>query len=95
MDCRRVIFSGHSIQRMFQRGIQRNAVLAVLSHGEEITDYPDDQPYPSRLLLGWVGGRPLHVAAARDPQTATCIVVTVYEPSPRLWAAEFRTRRVV
>jgi len=95
MDCSRVIFSGHGIQRMFQRGIGRNAVLAVLSSGEAITDYPDDEPYPSRLLLGWVDGRPLHVVAAYDPETETCIVVTAYEPSASLWAADFKTRRAV
>jgi hypothetical protein len=95
MDCTRVIFSGHGIQRMFHRGIGRNAVLAVLSTGEAIANYPDDDPYPSRLLLGWVDVRPLHVVAACDPETETCIVVTAYEPSASLWAADFKTRRAV
>ncbi len=27
-------------------------------------DHPEDKPYPSRLALGFVGSRPLHVVAA-------------------------------
>src|SRR5260370_23936516 len=30
----------------------------------EIESYPGDFPYPSRLLLGWCGLRPIHVVAA-------------------------------
>jgi hypothetical protein len=48
MDRAQVVFSGHAIQRMFQRGIRREDVLAVLSSGEVVAEYPDDTPYPSR-----------------------------------------------
>lgn len=27
-------------------------------------DYPDDTPYPSRLLLGWHNNRPLNIVVA-------------------------------
>ena len=52
MECERVVFSGHAIQRMFQRGMGRDAVLAVVAHRETIAAYVDDKPYPSRLPLG-------------------------------------------
>src|SRR5471030_1267248 len=42
----------HAFERMFQRGIDLDAVAQVISSGEVIADYPDDQPYPSTLLLG-------------------------------------------
>jgi hypothetical protein len=93
MDCERVVFSGHGIQRMFQREISRDAVLDVVSGGETVAEYPEDAPYASRLLLGFVNGGPLHVLVAFDRETATCIVVTAYEPKPGQWAADFRTRR--
>ena len=35
--------------------------------------------YPSRLVLGWIGNRPLHVVVA-DHVEETQWVVTVYEP---------------
>lgn len=93
MKCERVVFSGHAIQRMFQRGVGKDAVSAVISGGESIAEYPDDNPYPSRLLLGFVEGRPLHVVVAWDAGTETCIIVTAYEPRPEQWEPGFRKRR--
>jgi hypothetical protein len=64
-----------------------------LTAGEAIEEYPDDTPYPSRLVLGWVGSRPLHVVAADNPEDEDTIVITVYEPEPNQWEAGFRRRR--
>lgn len=58
-----------------------------------IEDRPDDLPYPSRLLLGVVQGRALHVVAAEDVAAATTIAVTVYEPDPLQWRPGFERRR--
>ena len=93
MDCQRVVFSGHAIQRMFERGIGRDAVLAAISSGETIAEYPGDAPYPSRLLVGWARTRPIHVVAAYDRSNSTCIVITVYEPSHEHWETGFKKRR--
>jgi hypothetical protein len=78
---------------MFQRGIGWDAVLAVVAHGQVVVEYADDMPYPSQLLLGFVDARPLHVVAAIDDLTGTCIVVTAYQPRPEQWGADFRSRR--
>jgi hypothetical protein len=78
---------------MFERGIAEADVHKVLAEGEEIAEYPDDKPYPSRLLLGWSGRRPLHVVAAYNAEEDETIVVTVYEPDPALWEDGFRRRR--
>lgn len=86
-------FSGHAVQRMFERGIGRDDVLAVIAHGETIAEYADDKPYPSRLLLGSVGTKPLHVVLACDEAAGICIIVTVYEPAREHWSGDFRTRK--
>jgi hypothetical protein len=52
-EAARVIFSIHANQRMFQRGIGRDAVLAVIVNGEMIADYPDDGRYPRRATASW------------------------------------------
>ena len=78
---------------MFERSITQAHVLQVLNEGEIIADYPEDEPYPSRLLLGFAGGRPLHVVAASDSAGGTLIAVTVYRPDPGLWEPGFRRRR--
>lgn len=94
MDCQQVVFSGHAIQRMFERGIGRDEVLAVIAQGETIAEYADDKPYPSRLLLGFAKSKPLHVVLACDDATALCMVITVYEPTLEHWSVDFRTRTI-
>lgn len=55
----------------------------VLPTGEVIESYPNDLPYPSKLMLGWRGNRPLHVVAADNLESGETIVITVYEPDPQ------------
>jgi hypothetical protein len=81
MDCDRIVFSGHAIRRMALRKISRDEVLWVLAHGATIAEYPEDKPYPSRLISGIVSGRPIHVVAALDSGGGNCIVITTYEPA--------------
>ena len=73
---------------------QRAAVEIYFSvqHGETIEDYPDDIPYPSRLILGWYEQQPLHVVAAYNRDDNETIVITVYQPDLALWSADFRRR---
>ena len=89
----RLVFRVHAIQRMALRDISKAEVRAVLTTGEAIEEYPDDTPFPSRLVLGWVGSRPLLVVAADNPEEEDTIVITVYEPEPDQWEVGFRRRR--
>jgi hypothetical protein len=63
----------------------------VISEGKEIESYPDDKPYPSRLLLGWAEDRPIHVVTATAGHDI--IVITVYEPDPEHWEPGFERRK--
>ena len=93
MDCKRVVFSGHAIRRMFRRGVGKDDVLAVVRNGEIIDDYPDDTPYTSCLILGFVRDVPIHVVFALDSRNQTGIVVTAYVPDIELWTDDFKTRK--
>jgi len=86
-----LIFRVHAIQRMAQRAISVEDVRRVLDTGEVIEDYPGDHPYPSALVLGWIGGRAMHVVAATSPSEK--IVITVYEPDPARWEPDFKRRK--
>lgn len=88
-----LIFSSHAIQRMFSRRITQEEVRAVIACGEIIVEYPDDQPFPSYLLLDFVGNRPIHVVFSYDQETDTGYVVTAYIPDPDIWQSDFRTRK--
>lgn len=93
MKSGRLVFRVHAIQRMFERQISEDDVKCVLNTGQLVEDYPDDTPYPSRLILGWCGSRPLHVVAAYNRADDETIVITVYEPDPERWNAGFTVRK--
>lgn len=92
MSRSKLVFRIHAIRRMFERKISVADVRRVLESGEVIEAYPDDEPYPSRLVLGWIGARPLHAVVADDLGAEEIIVITVYEPDPTLWENGFRRR---
>ena len=78
---------------MFERKIQPEEVQEALEQGIAIEDYPEDTPFPSCLLLGWIRGQPLHLVVALDEASKTCYIVTVYRPEPEIWDSDFKTRR--
>ncbi|MGQ9733308.1 MAG: DUF4258 domain-containing protein [Candidatus Zipacnadales bacterium] len=90
--CREMVFSGHAVRRMSERQISQVDVGYVIAAGETIADYPNDNPYPSSLILGFVRDRPLHVVVAVDQRLERCYVVTVYVPSLAYWQPDYRTR---
>ncbi len=87
------IFRIHAVRRMFQRGIDEKDIKEILERGETIEEYPDDIPFPSRLVLGWSAGRPLHVVVADNQKAGEVIIVTVYQPSLGQWDNEFKRRK--
>jgi len=93
LDFKRVVFSGHAVRRMFEWGIRRDEVLEVLRDGEVITEYPEDKPFPSCLVLGLTARHALHVVAALDHEIETCHIITAYPPDPVRWQEDFKTRR--
>lgn len=88
-----IVYRLHATLRMAERSVSRVEVEAVIAHGETIEQYDDDKPYPSRVILGVVQGRPIHVVAAWNDDDEEWIVITVYEPDPVEWDEEFKRRR--
>jgi hypothetical protein len=78
---------------MAQRGFSEEVVKQILRSGNVIEDYPQDTPYPSYLMLGWVSHRPVHVVAADNRTEKQTIVITVYEPDPKQWDTKFERRK--
>ena len=88
-----VIYQRHAVERMAQRGISEEDVENVLTHGEIIKDYPDDTPYPSKLLSAQCKNSVVHVVVATDDENKRKIVVTVYIPDSKIWEIDFKRRR--
>ena len=78
---------------MFARAVSVDDVSGVVRDGEIIKEYPDDNPYPSVLMLGFVRGSAVHVVVALDEAAKTAIVITAYLPDEQLWSDDFRLRR--
>jgi hypothetical protein len=86
-----LLFRAHALERMFERHVTVEEVQFVLETGKTVDNYPHDRPYPSRLVLGWIGDRPLHLVVAEAGDVT--FVITVYEPDPKIWEAGFEKRR--
>jgi len=78
---------------MLEREISIDEIEVVVKSGKVIEDYPQDEPHPSRLILGWHGDRPLHVVAADDEETNITHVITAYQPNPNQWEDDFKRRK--
>ena len=53
---------------MAERSFSSETIKSVIENGRVIKDYPDDTPYPSRLILGFDGERPVHIVSAYNAE---------------------------
>jgi hypothetical protein len=85
----------HATIARLERGITIREIELALLNGEIIENYPDDTPYPSCLILGWLeSGDPLHIVCSRGTREPALRIVTVYEPDIALWHDDYKTRKV-
>ena len=90
----RLVFRVHAIQRMFQRGVSERKRSSKSSRSERPSEtYPEDKPFPSRLVLGWSGFRPVHVVVADNVAGQEAIIITVYQPDAEEWEVGFKRRK--
>jgi hypothetical protein len=89
----RLIFRQHAFDQMIARFITEVEVRQVLEVGTMVEEYPNDLPYPSYLILGYVDGRPLHIVASDNEFDKVTIVRTMYEPDAARWDSTFTKRK--
>src|SRR5512145_3336939 len=85
-----ILISHHARVRMFERNVSTDDLVAVISSGEIIETYPDDEPCPSVLIMGLFDGIVYHTVIAVC--TDHIRVITVYIPEENKWI-EYRRRR--
>ena len=95
MKCGQIMYSGYAIRRMFERKIVASEVLSVISSREVIAEYPNNTPYPSSLILGFLKDHPLHVLIGRDKDTNSCYIITTYIPNPAIWNDDYKTKKIL
>ena len=75
------------------RNIALYELLETVDFGEVIAKYETDRPFPSKLILKFVRGKPLHVVVAQDIVSLACILITAYWPDYNKWGFDFKTRK--
>lgn len=90
IKCENLIFSDHAINQMFKRYISVVNVQAIIRFGIIINDYPNDSPFPSCLMLGYISERPIHLVIGINDKD--CVIITAYEPDPNLWDKDFKIK---
>lgn len=86
-------FSKHALDQSILRRIQVQEVRDAIASGQVIEDYPDDKYGPSCLISGLTQDqRPIHVHCSY-PYRPVIKIVTLYEPDPQRWNANFTQRR--
>lgn len=81
----------HAAKRLEQRGISIENVIAGISTGEIIEEYPTDYPFPSCLILGIANDKPIHIVASTDGESIW--LITSYRPDIGSWEKDFKTRK--
>lgn len=90
----RVWITDHADEEAHNNGLSFEEIYFSTIRGEIIEEYPTDRPYPSCLVYGdTFAGEPVHSVWSYNGQTGFAVLITVYRPSPDLWAADWKTRR--
>lgn len=88
-----IVWRKHTLEKMLQRNISREEVLAVMEQGEVIQTYDYDKPFPSVLMLGFSNNRPIHVVVSFDESQSIVFVITAYEPDLAIFEPDFKTKK--
>ena len=91
---KKVLFSAHAVRQMAkaERMITTSDVQLVITEGEMIEDYQEDERGHSCLMLGYrEGGRPVHIVCS--PKEDYLAIITAYVPDRELWTSGFKERK--
>jgi hypothetical protein len=88
-----IFIKDHAALRMLYRDISKADLATLITHGEIIEDYPNDFPFPGKLVFKMVNNRPLHVVIALNAEKSEGIVVTLYEADSLHFEPDFKTRK--
>ncbi len=91
---RKLLWTYHANMRLRKRFIERTSILNAVDVFEIIESYPNDKYLPSYLVYGRADGMVFHVLFAVDVEDDNLRVVTAYQPDPKDWEQDLKTRRM-
>jgi Domain of unknown function (DUF4258) len=88
-------FSKHAVDQSILRQVRVQEIREAIANGQIIEDYPDDKYGPSCLISGLTEAqRPIHIHCSY-PSRSLVKIITLYEPDPQRWDANFIQRRQI
>jgi hypothetical protein len=90
--CRDFIYRKHALERILSRNINPEDIEQTIKTGEIINEYPEDKPFISFLVLGYINNKPIHVVVSQD-LNGNCIIITSYVPDQKIWNNDFKTKK--
>jgi len=90
IDSEEILISHHARVRMFERNVSTDDLITLISSGEIIEEYPEDEPCPSVLIMGLIDAVAYHAVIAIC--TDHVRLITVYIPEEDKWIG-YRKRR--
>jgi hypothetical protein len=98
----RILYRDHGEAKRREEELSTDEVRAILEDGLILRRYPEDDPFPSDFVPGWIDGparlgtyekgRPIHIVAADDDERKVTWIITIYEPDPEEWTDQFKWR---
>jgi hypothetical protein len=82
---RRIKVTNHADEEAEDDKLLLEDIKAASLKGEVLEEYTTDTPFPSCLVLGWIGADPVHAVWAYSEDTRWAVLVTVYRPDPARW----------
>lgn len=87
-----IAITEHARIRLFERNISIGDIENGINTGEIITQYPDDKPLASCLILGFsLKTEYIHIVVSCD--TDFIYLITAYFPDPDVWESNFKARK--
>lgn len=93
MNCKTNKYAEHAVVQMFKRNISTFEVEYAIDSGQIIRNYPDDKPYPSCLVIGYLKEKITHVVIAFNSNKEECIIITAYVPDPEIWNKDLKSKK--
>ncbi len=87
---RNYIITTHAILRMSDRDVTTKDLISLIANGEIIEEYPNREPCPAALMLGFISGKACHAVVAICGYRLS--IITVYWPDDECWI-DCRTRK--
>ena len=91
---RKIRWTYHVNMRLRRRHVPRETILESSDAYEIIESYPEDKYLPSYLVYSEHEGQVFHALFAADVKDDNVRIVTAYEPDPKKWKEDLRTRRM-